>query len=44
MTQENKEPRIEVTKMLYELDMYGNTITTEVRETCYFNEWTDFDD
>ena len=34
---------MEVHKTVYDIDMNGKPYSYEITETCYFDEWTDFD-
>ena len=43
MAQEEKDT-MEVSAIMYEKDMYGNTVEVEVHITYFFDEWADFDD
>lgn len=35
---------IETTRIEFDIDMWGNTVTEEVDVTYYDDEWWDFDD
>lgn len=43
MTQEDKD-KMEVSAIVFEKDMNGNTVEEKVHITYFFNEWADFDD
>lgn len=42
MTEE--KDKMEVSAIVFEKDMHGNTVEEELYITCFFNEWVDFDD
>ena len=35
---------MEVHKIVFDMDMWGNIVCEDVTETVYYDEWADFDD